>query len=171
MIYIYNDFGGTHTSAIAAAYHLNLIKASNKTLTKEEILSIPFFNKLSKKDAGKIIFHGKDEENHPVYTIGIRYSRLIVPSLFNFSLILAERSQLEEKIIFSSTSPTVPLAMTLGGFLSRELGLDFLGVPLLVKGAQQCYSHIFQLVDQTKQIAKEKTKEQIIVIENKKFQA
>ncbi|WP_163099885.1 DUF3189 family protein [Peribacillus alkalitolerans] len=171
MIYIYNDFGGTHTSAIAAAYHLNLIKPSSKTMTKEEILAIPYFNKLSKKDAGKMIFHGKDEDDNPVYTIGIRYSKLVVPALSNFSLILKDREQLNEKIIFSSTSPTVPLAMTLGGFFSSGLKIDFIGVPLLVMGAKQCYRHIFQLVDETKQIAKEKSNQRIIILDNKKFQA
>ncbi|MBO1514394.1 DUF3189 family protein [Metabacillus bambusae] len=171
MIYIYNDYGGTHTTSLAAAYHLKLLKPPSRMLTKEEILAVPFFNKLTKKDAGKIIFHGIDDEGHSVYTIGRRSSKLVVPALKNICLLLQNRYQLEEKIIFSNTSPTVPLAMTIGGFFSRGLGIDFIGVPLLVKGAQQCCEHVYQLVENTKQIAKETTVEKIITLENENFQA
>lgn len=57
VIYIYNDYGGTHTTALAAAYHLKEISQSERELTKEEILSVNYFNKLTKKDFGNIIFH------------------------------------------------------------------------------------------------------------------
>jgi hypothetical protein len=173
MIYLYHDFGGTHTTSLAASYHLKLLvpSSSSRKLTKEEILAVPYFNQLNKEDAGKIIFHGKDEEGNPVYTLGRRSSKLVVPTLKNLSLLLQDRYQFEEKIIFSNTSPTVPLAMTIGGFFSRGLGIDFIGVPLLVKGAQQCSEHIYQLVEKTKQIANETNDQNVIMIENKHFQS
>ena len=55
MIYIYTDFGGTHTTSLAAAYHLNKLPTDRK-LTKEEILNVDYFNKLKTEDMGKIIF-------------------------------------------------------------------------------------------------------------------
>jgi hypothetical protein len=171
MIYIYNDFGGTHTTSLAAAYHLKLLTPSSRILTKEEILAVPYFNKLKKEDAGRIIFHGIDEEGHPVYTIGRRSSKLVVPALSDLILLLENRYQFNEKIVFSNTSPTVPFAMTMGGFFSRGLGIDMIGVPLLVKGAQQCCHHIAELVEKTKQIANEAKDQKIITIENKEFQA
>ncbi|NRD80130.1 DUF3189 family protein [Bacillus sp. BRMEA1] len=171
MIYIYHDFGGTHTTSIAAAYHLKIINPSSQMLTKEEILAIPYFNQLKKKDAGRIFFHGNDDEGHPVYTIGRRNDKLVLPALQDLSSLFLTRYQKEERIVFSNTSPTVPLAMTLGGFFSRGLGIDFIGVPLLVKGAQQCHRHIYQLVETTKEIAHQNTTQQIISIENPQFQA
>lgn len=36
MIFIYNDYGGTHTTSMAAAYHLKKLPTS-RTLTKDEI--------------------------------------------------------------------------------------------------------------------------------------
>lgn len=45
MIYIYNDYGGTHTTSLAAAYHLKQITQSERKLTTEEILNVKFFNK------------------------------------------------------------------------------------------------------------------------------
>ena len=55
MIYIYTDFGGTHTTSLAAAYHLNKLPTDRK-LTKEEILNVDYFNKLKTEDMGKLFF-------------------------------------------------------------------------------------------------------------------
>ncbi len=167
MIYIYNDYGGTHSTALAAAYHLKRLPADHK-LTKEEILNVDYFNKLTSSDMGKIIFHGIDEDENSVYTIGRKSSKLVVPSLKNLSLLLQDKYQGHEKIVFSNTSPTVPFAMTIGGFLSRGLKIDFLGVPLLVLGAKQCFNDIVRLVEHTKQTGKS-TNAKVIVLENKGF--
>ncbi len=109
-----------------------------------------YFNKLTKKDFGKIIFHGIDENGDSVYTIGRK--SLVVPAMKNFILLIQSKHQFQEQIIFSYTSPTVPLAMSIGVFLSRGLIIDFLGVPLLVIGAKQCCDNIFRLVENTKRI-------------------
>ncbi|GGC78951.1 ABC transporter [Thalassobacillus devorans] len=171
MIYIYNDYGGTHTTSLAAAFHLNILKPSQQPLSKKEILAVPYFNKLTRKDFGKLIFHGKDEEGHPVYTLGRKKSKLVVPALKEWSQMFMALHQVEEKIIFSNTSPTVPFVMTIGGGLSRGLGIDSLGVPLLIKGAQKCSGNIHQLVEYTKNIATEQTSENVIILENKQFKA
>ena len=55
MIYIYNDFGGTHTTALAAAYHLKKLDGSHEP-TKNEILNTHNFNKLVYKTEGSYIF-------------------------------------------------------------------------------------------------------------------
>ena len=55
MIYIYTDFGGTHTTSLVAAYHLNKLPTDRK-LTKEEILNVDYFNKLKTEDMGKLFF-------------------------------------------------------------------------------------------------------------------
>lgn len=114
------------------------------------------------------IFHGVDTEGNPVYTIGRKSSKLVVPAFKNLSLLLQDKYQIHEKIVFSNTSPTVPFAMTMGGFLSRELKIDFIGVPLLVVGAKQCCHNILELVEHTKQIGKS-TNLKVIVLENKRF--
>ncbi|SFD64050.1 Protein of unknown function [Bacillus sp. OV194] len=168
MIYIYNDYGGTHTTSLAAAYHLKELQ-SNKPLTTEDILSVRYFNKLNTSDMGKIIFHGFDEDGDSVYTIGRGNSKVLVPSLKNLSLLLQEKFNSNEKIIFSNTSPTVPLSMTIGGLLSRRLKIDSLGVPLLVKGAKQAQGEIIRLVHHTKEKA-HSTQEKVLVLENTHIQ-
>ncbi|PUB10771.1 DUF3189 family protein [Paenisporosarcina sp. OV554] len=166
MIYIYNDYGGTHTTALAAAYHLKEITQSERKLTTEEILNVNYFNKLSKDDFGKLIFHGVDENGDSVYTIGRKSNKLVVPALSNLTLLLQSKHQFHEKIIFSNTSPTVPILMSIGGFFSRGLKIDFIGVPLLVLGAKQCCDNIFRLVENTKQIGNSSNEETVIILEN-----
>ena len=167
MIFIYNDYGGTHTTSLAAAYHLKKLP-TNRKLTKEEILNIDYFNKLTKADFGKLIFHGIDEDGHSVYTIGRKSSKLVVPALKELSMLLQDKYQGQEKIIFSNTSPTVPFALTMGGLFSRGLKIDFIGVPCLIVGAKQCCLTILRLVENTKQKAKS-TNEMVTVLENKNF--
>ncbi|MCM3114436.1 DUF3189 family protein [Neobacillus sp. MER 74] len=169
MIYIYNDYGGTHTTSLAAAYHLKQLPQSERKLTKEEILNVKYFNKLTKEDFGKIIFHGMDEDGNSVYTIGRKRNKYVVPALKEMSLLLQEKFKFDEKIVFSNTSPTVPFAMTMGGMFSRGLKIDFIGVPLLVIGAKQCCDNIYRLVENTKEIGKTTFAENIIVLENEMY--
>ncbi|PET75077.1 ABC transporter [Bacillus sp. AFS001701] len=169
MIYIYNDYGGTHTTSMAAAYHLKQLPQSDRKLTSEEILNIEYFNKLTKKDFGKLIFHGKDEDGNSVYTIGRKRNKLLVPALKELTLLLQNNFHFNEKIVFSNTSPTVPIVMSFGGFFSRGLKIDFIGVPLLIIGAKQCCDNIYRLVEHTKHIGHTSFNENVIILDNETF--
>lgn len=169
MIFIYNDYGGTHSTSLAAAYHLKKLPQSERKLTKEEILQVDYFNKLTKEDFGKMIFHGNDEEGNAVYTIGRKRNKYVVPALKELTLILEQKHHFSEKIIFSNTSPTVPLAMSIGGFFSRGLKIDFIGVPFLVIGAKQSCDNIYRLVENTKEIARTTYSENLIILDNNMF--
>ncbi len=165
MIFIYNDYAGTHTTSLAAAYHLKKLP-TDRQLTREEILNVDYFNKLTRADFGKIIFHGIDEDGNSVYTIGRKNSKLVIPALKDLSLLFQEKYQIQDKIIFSNTSPTVPFALSMGGLFSRGLKIDFIGVPLLIIGAKQCCLDILRLVENTKRVAKS-TNERIVILDNK----
>ncbi len=169
MIYIYNDYGGTHTTALAAAYHLKQLPQSENILTSEEILNVKYFNQLTKADFGKPIFHGTDEDGNSVFTIGRKRNKLVVPALKEMILLLQEKFHFNEKIVFSNTSPTVPLIMSLGGFFSRGLKIDFIGIPLLVKGAKKCCDNVYRLVENTKQVGSTSFNENIIILDNKMY--
>lgn len=169
MIYIYNDYGGTHTTALAAAYHLKQLPQSERKLSSEEILNVKYFNRLTKEDFGKLLFHGNDEDGNSVYTIGRKRNKLVVPSLKELALLLQNKFQFHEKIVFSNTSPTVPIVMSFGGFFSRGLKIDSIGVPLLIKGAKQCCDNIYRLVENTKKVGRTPFKENVIILENEMF--
>jgi hypothetical protein len=169
MIFIYNDYGGTHTTSLAAAYHLKQLP-TDRQLTKEEILNVDYFNKLTRADFCKFIFHGIDGDGNSIYTIGRgrKSTKFFVPALKNLSLLLQEKYQGQEKIIFSNTSHIVPFAMSMGGLFSRGLKIDFIGVPLLIVGAKQCCQDILKLVEHTKQVA-QSTDGMVTVLENENF--
>jgi len=148
MIYIYNCYGGTHTSALAAAYHLNRLPRDRKP-SKEEILNTYMFDKLLPQEQGKLIHHGKDDQGNDIFSVGRGNSKAVIPAISNSFQLLADKEELSEKVVLSNTSPTVPLMMTIGGFCSRQLKLTTLGRALLVLGAQQTYKNIIQVVEVT----------------------
>lgn len=168
MIYIYNCYGGTHSSALAAAIHLKKIPL-DQIPSKQEILNIPLFDQLTYSDRGKLYYHGLDSDGNEVYTIARGTCKFLVASLVDFYSILLRKYNEAVPIVFSNTSPTVPLAMTLGGFFSRACKIDSIGVPLLVVGAKQSFEVVKQLVDHTKYVASS-TKDQITILENKQYQ-
>lgn len=153
MIYIYNCFAGTHSSVLAASYHLNLLPL-DRPPTKGELLNLELFNKLKITDRGKFFYHGKDEEGNKVFTIGRGNSKILVPALYNFFNLLDEESPIKEKIIFSTTCNVIPLSMAIGGFTSVRLRFDLIGVPFLVIGTRQTYKNIIKIVKQTKEIGR-----------------
>jgi hypothetical protein len=164
MLYIYNCYGGTHSSSLASAIHLGDLPA-DRIPEREEILNTAYFNKLSAKDMGRIIYRGTDNEGNKVFSFGRGTSKVLLPCLENMIKLLASEYGLREKIILSNMSPTVPPAMTMGGMLSRWLGIHFLGVPLLVAGARQTYAHILEAVRFTKESAK-KMDVSVLVLNN-----
>ncbi|KHF39902.1 DUF3189 family protein [Halalkalibacter okhensis] len=168
MIYIYNCYAGTHSSALCAAYHLNKIP-NDRIPTKEEILGIDIFNKLTSKSIGKLIYHGMDEEDNQVFTLGRGLSHKMITAISELLLLLEGKGYEHEKVICSNASPTVPLEMTFGGLFSHKMHIDFVGIPLLVKGAQRTYPNISKLVKKTKQVAKNSTNS-IEVLENKELE-
>ncbi|MTT30948.1 DUF3189 family protein [Terrilactibacillus sp. BCM23-1] len=167
MIYIYNDYGGTHTTALAAAYHLNKLPKEGK-LTKEQILETPFFNKLKTSDMGVLFFHGIDSDGNSVYTVGRGAAKQMKRLLKSLTELLQEKYNGTEKVVLSNTSPTVPITMTFGGLFSRRLHIDFIGVPLLVLGAKQCCHDILRVVEHTKYVGKT-TSAKLTVLDNKEF--
>jgi hypothetical protein len=167
LIYIYNCYGGTHSSILAIAYHLKMLDETREP-TKDEILKLPNFNKLEYGNRGELFHYGTDEDGNKVYVVGRGRSKVLIPGLYNLASMLHKEDLLNEKIIFSNTSPTVPKPMTFGGLFSRWLKIDFIGVPLLVKGAKQSYKDIIKLVNYTKKAAKEDNAE-VIILDNNEF--
>lgn len=169
MIFIYNCYAGTHSSSLASAIHLKKLPA-DRVLTKKEILDTDYFDKLKSTDMGRIIFRGTDDEGNKVFTIGKGPSKLIIPCLVNLINILCDDYEFKEKVVFSNMTPSVPLAMIIGGFVSRRFGLRFIGVPFLVIGAKQAHKKIVDIVNNTRESAIT-FKEHVLVLSNKEFKS
>ena len=169
MIIVYNCYGGTHSSILTSAVHLGYLP-SNSIPSKTEILNTKYFNKLQYKDMGKLIFHGEDKDGNKVYTIGRGTSKALIPSMINLTMEMHKLYNVNEGFAYINTSGTVPIAMTLGGFFSRGLKIDFIGVPLLAIGAQNSYRKVVDLAEKTKQLCKQKPDNCFIIDMNHKGQ-
>lgn len=151
MVIIYNCYGGTHSSILASAIHLKKLPV-NRIPTKDEILNTEYFNRLSYKDMGRLIFHGSDDSGNRIFTIGRGTSKALVPAMRNLAIALCRDKNIDENFLFVNCSPTVHPLMTIGGFFSRALHIDFIGVPLLTVGARRTYYNITALVEKTVEI-------------------
>lgn len=169
MIIVYNCYGGTHSSILTSAVHLGILP-TNRIPSKQEIINTEYFNSLQYKDMGRLIFHGIDEYGNKIYTIGRGTSKALIPALRNLTLEMHRLFGINEGFAYVNTSGTVPIAMTLGGFFSRGLKIDFIGVPLLAVGAQQAYNKIIALSQKTKQLCLEKSDDCFLIDMNEKGQ-
>lgn len=145
MIFLYNCYGGTHSSSLASAIHLGDLPADRIPL-KEEILRTAYFDTLKYKDMGRIIYRGIDRWGNKVYTMGRGTSKVIIPAFEHLIDLMKTECGLSEEIVLVNSSPIVPPLMTMGGFLSRGLHLRFLGRPLLALGAQHRYYFAVEFV-------------------------
>lgn len=145
---VYHDFGGSHSTATAAAIHLGLISDDKVPSSKDLLTKVPLFDSLTAGDHGKLFFMGTDEWNNEVY---------LLPRANRPDLVLnAVQSTIEtlggdlDDWVFVNTLPTVNIWMRIGGYLSRRLGLVSLGRPLVTLGTRRAFSSISRIVRSTK---------------------
>ncbi|SHH14825.1 DUF3189 family protein [Tepidibacter thalassicus] len=144
---IYHCVGGTHSSAIASAIHLNILP-KNRIPSKKELMNLGYFDTLEKKDRGKIIYRGKDEFGNEIYTLGRQFNKELVLNSLKTAYILGGGNI--KDILLIDTMKTVNTLMKIGGFSSRRLHLVSFGRPIVIKGSQIAYNNIVQLVEDTK---------------------
>ncbi len=143
---IYHCVGGTHTSAIAAAIHLDILP-KNKIPNKQEILSVPYFDTLNKEDQGKILFRGRDSTNNSIFTLSRQFvPQLVLPAIKDAWELAGGRT---EDLLLVNTMPSVNMLMRIGGFSSRRLNLVSFGRPIVTLGAIKAYENILKIVENT----------------------
>lgn len=64
---IYHCVGGAHSSVIASAIHLGMLPET-RVATNSEILSIPYYDNITREHYGRIIHRGTDEYGNNIYT-------------------------------------------------------------------------------------------------------
>ncbi|TDT51361.1 DUF3189 family protein [Fonticella tunisiensis] len=148
MIVIYQDVGGCHSSAVAANIHANKLPI-DKVPTEKELLTLPTFDKLEKKDTAHLIYIGKDEFGSAVYTISRRYKpNMVLNPLTDMYKVLNGDT---DGLYIINTDPTVNTLMKIGGFSSRQLHLVSFGRPIVTYGTLKAYNKIADLVRQIKE--------------------
>ncbi len=144
---VYHDFGGTHSTVIAAAIHLNWLPL-DVVPSVDDILKIPLFDRLEKKDQGRLIYHGRDEYDNDVYTI----CRRNVPDLVSHALesVFEMAARDPREVLCVDTAPATNAWMQVGGAGSRRLGFVTLGRPMVAYGILRAYPKIVAIVHRTK---------------------
>lgn len=146
---IYHCVGGSHSSVLAASIHLGLLPIDRKP-TKEDILSIPFFDTLSRQEQGKILLRGIDEKGNKVFTLSRQFApRLVLPAVKDAYQLGG--GQLSDLLIVNTMSP-VNWLMKVGGFSSRRLHLVAFGRPIAAYGSAKAYNKIALIVANTKKL-------------------
>ncbi len=144
---IYHCVGGAHSSVLATAIHLNKLPMDRKP-SIDDILNISYFDTMIKRDQGKIIYRGTDENGHRIYNLSRQFvPHLVIPVIEDTWKLLNGNC---DNLMIVSTLSTVNLLMRLGGFTSRRMNWIKFGRPIVAKGSLQSYFHLVDIVKDTK---------------------
>lgn len=139
---IYHCYGGAHSSVTAAAIHLGKL-AADKIPTADELMALTLFDRQTKEGHGQLHFFGVDEWDNQIYSVGCRN---VGSSLEQVLTNVAELVGQHDSLVFVDTLHCVNMKMRVGGYISRRLGLIRIGRPVVLRGTQQAYSKLVDLV-------------------------
>lgn len=144
---IYNCYGGSHSSVTSAAIHLGLINCG-KIPCVQELWKLPYYDTQERTDHGVLHHMGNDENGNEVYVVGRRSMGKPLKRLFtNLAQVYGIP---KEDFLLVDPMPYVNLAMVIGGFTSRRLGLIPLGRPVVTWGTRLAFPHLEHLVQRVK---------------------
>ncbi|MGI6413728.1 MAG: DUF3189 family protein [Syntrophomonadaceae bacterium] len=140
---VYFDFGGSHSSVLAANIHTGQIGTTPPF--KEQIMALPYFDKTTPSDFGKLKYVGDDPQDNQVYALGTKQSDCL-----NVLEGLVDLMEIGDRFVFADTMPYVNLTMRIGGWISRALALTSIGRPIVLQGTKDIFPHLVGLVERTK---------------------
>ncbi|SHJ91528.1 Protein of unknown function [Anaerobranca californiensis DSM 14826] len=142
---IYNCYGGAHSSVVAGYIHCGLLR-KDKIPTKQQLMSLAYYDSQQNLDHGILQYIGIDEQGNEIYSVGLKSERQFSEKcLENIAVIMGIDT---DSYIFVDTISKVNWYMRIGGFLSRALGLTIIGRPLVIYGTQRAFFDICQLVEE-----------------------
>lgn len=128
---IYHCYGGAHASPTAAAIHLGILR-DDRLPSWKDFKKIPYFDQITNREHGKLIFIGKDSQDNEVYILGRRNAATLVIRLIQ-EFIKLTGGDSSEYYFVDCVQLFNPLMVT-GGFSSRALGWVNLGRPIVTLG-------------------------------------
>lgn len=140
MVFFYHCYRGAHLSIVAAALHLGKL---NSRSGMKDILALEYFDKLQVQDMGIPVLAGRDQDNNPVYFMGLGRGSRIFP---RFAESLTEKLGLEIEYRAVDCLSCLTPAIRIGGFISRYRLLRRVGRRLAAWGVHRNLRHIEALV-------------------------
>ena len=128
---VYHCYGGAHASPTAAAIHLGILKDDHLP-NWADFKRIPYFDRLTSIDHGKLIFIDKDQRGHEIYILARRNAATMVINIIKEFAKLTG-SDPSEYYFVDCVQLFNPLMVT-GGFSSRALGWVDIGRPIVTLG-------------------------------------
>ena len=150
MIVVYHDYGGTHSTALAAAIHLGIVGGDGATsIDSRSLLSrVPYFDQVPNTCKGTVMRIGRDSDGNEVFILGRRGDAdLAINTVLSAAHLLG---RCDSDILFVDVSKRINLLMRIGGFISRRLNLIPIGRPIVTYGTRKAFPSISQLVKKTK---------------------
>ncbi|MDD3363785.1 MAG: DUF3189 family protein [Syntrophomonas sp.] len=112
---VYFDYGGSHTSVTAACIHVGKLDP-NKLPNSDDLMEMPYLDKITPKDFGKIKHIGTDKNENEIYALGTKGSQL-----GNLLDDMASSQGISDQYLFLCTSPYVNNVLRVGGWWSPVL--------------------------------------------------
>ena len=144
MMIIFQCFGGTHTSVAAASIYLERLSRTRRPRL-EELLALPYFDRVDNSRIGTLNYMGQDRRHNPVFVLGSGRWRAEVRAALSLFYRIGAPETVPVAMVDCSPGMTWPVQG--GGFISRRLGLTALGRPLVGRGILQSYPRYVKLVE------------------------
>ncbi|WP_026477979.1 DUF3189 family protein [Alkaliphilus transvaalensis] len=149
---IYHCVGGAHSSVLATAIHLNKLPMDHKP-SIEDILHIPYFDTMTVRDRGKIIYRGTDEMGNRIYNLSRQFvPHLVIPVIEDTWKLLNGNC---DNLLIVSTLSSVNTLMRIGGMASRRWNWVKFGRPIVARGSLHAYFDLVEIVKATKKRLRE----------------
>jgi len=140
MIFIYHCYRGAHLSSVAAALHLNILNSHSSV---SDILGLEYFDKLQPQDIGVPVLAGHDENNNPVYFMGLGRGGHIFSC---FASSVCDELGVEIQYRDINCLPCLRFLTRAGGFISRYRTFRRLGRYLAAMGVRKNLAKMHRLV-------------------------
>lgn len=143
---LYHCYGGTHSSVLAAAIHTGHCDP-DRPPARDELETLPLFDKRAGSDYGKARFYGQDDRGHEVWVVGrLKY----VSSPGEVFSVMAGLFPDSAGHVVVDVARALNWQMRFGGFVSRAIRFPALGRPFIAWGTRRAYPRIRALVMRTK---------------------
>ncbi|MGD8401100.1 MAG: DUF3189 family protein [Bacillota bacterium] len=144
---VYHCYGGAHASPTAAALHLGLLPLDSRPRTQDFYRLIPYYDRITRGEHGKMIKMGVDTNGHEVFVLGRRNSAsMVIRAIKEFSRLNGIDPQ---QYYFVDVVQLGNPFMVVGGFTSRGLGFVKLGRPLVSFGTGLSFAVLVRIVRRT----------------------
>ena len=147
-VVVYHCYGSAHSSVVAAAIHLGRLPATRPASVRE-ICSLHWFDRVDTEEIGTPIYLGSDSSGTDVYVLGLGSSHSTARrTVSDFKDLLLQASAREA--VFVDCLPLAGVLTRVGGFISKRIGVGWLGKPLAAWGIRKKYWEFVRVVCNTR---------------------